>query len=71
MTTAIKIGRKWTAKECRDLRAAMRMTTRKIAERIGVSHSAYQNWEQGRKVPHPANKAKLDRLLATHEGKRR
>ena len=71
MPTAIKVGRKWTPKECADLRQAMRLTMREMAERVGVSHSAYQNWEQGHKSPHPGNKAKLDALLAELEQNRR
>ena len=71
MASAIKVGRKWTPRECRDLREAMRLTTREIAARVGVSHSAFQNWAHGRKEPHPENKARLDELLTEFEAKRR
>ena len=71
MPAAIKVGRKWTPKECRDLREALRLSLKEIAAQVGVSHTAYSFWEQGRKVPHPSNKAKLDNLLATLNGARR
>jgi transcriptional regulator with XRE-family HTH domain len=37
------------------LRKQMKMTQRAMAERIGVTRSAYQKWEYGQRWPRPTH----------------
>src|ERR1700733_3882772 len=56
---------KWTGREARLLREAMRMSVRDFAGRLGVSARAVSKWEAGgeRMVPRPDSQSILDTVL--------
>jgi len=56
---------KWTGREARALREAMRMSVREFAERLGISARAVSKWEAGGEsiVPRPDSQAILDTVL--------
>jgi transcriptional regulator with XRE-family HTH domain/tetratricopeptide (TPR) repeat protein len=59
------IIRKWTGRESRALREAMRLSLRDFADRLGVSDRAVSKWEAGGggSVPGPDSQAILDTTL--------
>ncbi|GAB7032575.1 SUMF1/EgtB/PvdO family nonheme iron enzyme [Streptomyces sp. NPDC021749] len=56
---------RWTGRETKALRLAMRMTVRGFAAGIGVSDRMVSKWERGGEniTPRPGNQAALDTLL--------
>jgi transcriptional regulator with XRE-family HTH domain len=56
---------KWTGREARALREAMRMSVRDFADRLGISARAVSKWEAGgeRIVPRPDSQSILDTVL--------
>lgn len=54
--------KRWTGRETRALREAMRMSIRSFADHIGVSHRMVSKWEAGADdvTPRPSNQAALD-----------
>jgi transcriptional regulator with XRE-family HTH domain len=58
---------KWTGREARALREAMRMSVRDFASRLGISARAVSKWEAGgeRMVPRPDSQSILDTVLET------
>jgi transcriptional regulator with XRE-family HTH domain len=56
---------KWTGREARALREAMRMSVRDFASRLGISARAVSKWEAGgeRMVPRPDSQSILDTVL--------
>jgi DNA-binding transcriptional regulator YiaG len=58
---------KWTGREARALREAMRMSVRDFAARLGISARAVSKWEAGGEatVPRPDSQAMLDTTLET------
>ncbi|MCZ4098957.1 SUMF1/EgtB/PvdO family nonheme iron enzyme [Streptomyces sp. SID13666] len=63
MTTGVP---RWTGQEVQVLRAALRMTGRDFAAKVGVSTRQVENWEvRGKSIqPRPGNQAALDTLLS-------
>ena len=57
---------KWTGRETRALRHALRMSIRDFAEHLGVSERTVSKWEAGRETvqPRPEMQAALDTALA-------
>lgn len=57
---------RWTGRETKQLREALRMTQRQFAEHLGVSDRAVAKWEAGgaEYVPRPETQALLDTALA-------
>lgn len=57
---------RWTGRETKQLREALRMTQRLFAEHLGVSDRAVAKWESGGAdyVPRPETQALLDTALA-------
>ena len=57
---------RWTGRETKQLREALRMTQRQFAEHLGVSDRAVAKWESGGAdyVPRPETQALLDTALA-------
>ena len=57
--------RKWTGREARALREALRMSIRDFAARLGVSERAVSKWEAGgaAMTPRPDSQALLDTTL--------
>ncbi|MEU1758879.1 DUF5919 domain-containing protein, partial [Micromonospora sp. NPDC005686] len=57
---------KWTGRETRMLRHALRMSIRDFAEHLGVSERTVSKWEAGREAvqPRPEMQAALDTALA-------
>ena len=58
---------KWTGREARALREALRMSIRDFAARLGVSERAVSKWEAGgaAMTPRPDSQAMLDTTLQT------
>jgi transcriptional regulator with XRE-family HTH domain/tetratricopeptide (TPR) repeat protein len=58
---------KWTGREARALREAMRMSVRDFASRLGISARAVSKWEAGgeRMVPRPDSQSILDTVFET------
>ena len=58
--------RKWTGREARALREALRMSGREFAERLGMSGRAISKWESPTKptLPRADSQALLDIMLA-------
>ena len=58
---------RWSGRETRALRNALRLTVRAFADQIGVSHRMISKWEKAGEQTHPrpANQAALDTLFAT------
>ncbi|WP_229400257.1 helix-turn-helix transcriptional regulator [Micromonospora okii] len=56
---------KWSGREARELRHALRMTIRDFAEHLGVSERTVSKWEAGREAvqPRPELQATLDTAL--------
>ena len=61
---------KWTGREARALREALRMSIRDFAARLGVSERAVSKWEAGgaAMTPRPDSQALLDTTLETASG---
>jgi transcriptional regulator with XRE-family HTH domain len=57
---------RWTGRETRALRQALRMTVRDFGEHLGVSDRTVSKWEAGgdRVAPRPFNQACLDTALS-------
>jgi transcriptional regulator with XRE-family HTH domain len=57
---------KWTGREARALREALRMSGREFAERLGMSGRAISKWESPTKptLPRADSQAMLDTMLA-------
>jgi transcriptional regulator with XRE-family HTH domain len=58
---------KWTGREARALREALRMSIRDFAARLGVTDRAVSKWEAGGTyiIPRPDSQALLDTVLGT------
>jgi transcriptional regulator with XRE-family HTH domain/tetratricopeptide (TPR) repeat protein len=58
---------KWTGREARALREALRMSIRDFAARLGISDRAVSKWEAGGSamIPRPDSQALLDTTLET------
>ncbi|WBB75272.1 DUF5919 domain-containing protein [Micromonospora sp. WMMD1128] len=61
---------KWSGRETRKLRHALRMTIRDFAEHLGVSERTVSKWEAGREgvQPRPEMQAALDTALTRADG---
>lgn len=61
---------KWTGRESRALRHALRMSIRDFAEHLGVSERTVSKWEAGREAvqPRPELQAALDTALGRADG---
>ncbi|TYB36472.1 helix-turn-helix domain-containing protein [Micromonospora sp. AP08] len=61
---------KWTGRETRALRHALRMSIRDFAEHLGVSERTVSKWEAGRDAvqPRPELQAALDTVLVRADG---
>ncbi|MGY2090475.1 NB-ARC domain-containing protein [Nocardia gipuzkoensis] len=62
---AVNTVPRWTGREARALREAMRMTVREFASRLGIDARTVSKWEAGweRHVPGPDSQAILDTVL--------
>ncbi|WP_207921477.1 DNA-binding transcriptional regulator [Micromonospora sp. KC721] len=59
--------RRWSGREIRALRQALRMSVRAFAPYLGVSERAVSKWEAGQAVPGPDMQAALDIALSRAE----
>jgi transcriptional regulator with XRE-family HTH domain len=62
--------RRWSGRETRALREALRMSVREFAARLGASDRTVSNWEAGGQTtrPRPVWQASLDTLLQQASG---
>jgi len=62
---------KWTGRESRALREALRLSVREFARQLGVSDRAVTKWESGGVVPGPDSQGILDTKLRMASGEAR